>query len=68
MSEPALDPAHCPLCAQPNECGAAAARETCWCFEATLAPAALARIPERALGAVCICASCGRGEVPSARG
>jgi hypothetical protein len=68
MSALALDPTRCPICAQSNECGAAAGREECWCFAATLAPAALARIPERALGLVCICAKCGRGEAPSAWG
>jgi Cysteine-rich CWC len=67
MSEPALDPARCPICARPNECAAAAGREMCWCFEATLAPEVLARIPERALGLACICAKCGRGEAPGAR-
>jgi hypothetical protein len=63
-AQAALDPARCPLCAQPNACGAAAGRDTCWCFDASLAPEALARIPARAIGVVCICAKCGRGELP----
>jgi hypothetical protein len=64
----ALDPSRCPLCGEPNACGAAAGRETCWCFEARLAPEALARIPERALGVVCICAKCGRAEAGTPNG
>lgn len=66
MTEAPLDAARCPLCDRPNACGAAAGREECWCFSATLAPEALARIPARALGVVCICAACGRGELPPA--
>jgi hypothetical protein len=60
MTEGALDPARCPLCGEANACGMAAGREECWCFSATLAPEALARIPERARGAACICAKCGK--------
>jgi hypothetical protein len=63
MSEGQLDPTRCPLCGEANACGAAAGRAECWCFSAQLAPEALARIPERALGVMCICAKCGRGEV-----
>jgi hypothetical protein len=61
-SENELDPTRCPLCAQPNACGAAAGREECWCFAAALEPGALARIPERARGVACICAACGLGQ------
>jgi hypothetical protein len=61
VSEATLDPTRCPLCAQPNACGAAAGEERCWCFDARLAPEALARISEEARGVVCICAKCGRG-------
>jgi hypothetical protein len=64
MSEPAPDPTRCPLCAEPNACGMAAGEERCWCFDAQLAPGALARIPERARGVACICARCGRAEPP----
>ena len=67
MSEPDVDPLRCPLCGQPNACGAAAGAEHCWCFDVTLAPAALARVPEAARGIACICAKCGRKE-PSAAG
>lgn len=59
MQKPALDPTRCPLCAGPNACGAAAGEERCWCFDAQLSSEALARIPEEALGVVCICAKCG---------
>jgi hypothetical protein len=67
MSERALDPTRCPLCGEANACGAAAGREDCWCFAATLAPDALARIPERARGVACICAKCGRAETDDGR-
>ena len=60
MSGVRLDPARCPLCAQPNKCGMAAGEASCWCFEAQLALDALARIPEQARGVACICAKCGR--------
>ena len=59
MTEVPLDPARCPLCAEPNHCGVAAGEERCWCFDAALSAGALARIPEPARGLVCICAKCG---------
>jgi len=59
-NEPEIDATRCPLCGEANQCGMAAGEERCWCFEATLAPDALARIPERARGAACICAKCGK--------
>jgi hypothetical protein len=31
---------------------------TCWCFEVTVDPAALARLPAEARGTTCICARC----------
>ncbi|HEY8119867.1 MAG TPA: cysteine-rich CWC family protein [Myxococcota bacterium] len=62
-----LDPARCPLCAAPNACGMAAGEESCWCFEARLAPDALARIPEPARGVACICARCGGAASEPAR-
>ncbi len=61
MTSPALDATRCPLCAEPNACGPAAGQEHCWCFDVQLSPEALARIPEPALGLVCICANCGCG-------
>ncbi len=61
MTSPAFEAARCPLCAEPNDCAAADGREHCWCFDAQLSPEALARIPEAAIGLVCICAKCGRG-------
>lgn len=60
MTQPRLDPTRCPLCAEPNACGAAAGEERCWCFDVQLSPEALARVPEEALGRICICAKCGR--------
>ncbi len=56
MSELRKD--RCPLCGGPNECGMAAGKSECWCFEAKIAPEVLARVPEEAKGKVCVCAKC----------
>ena len=57
MSEPKQD--RCPLCGGPNECGLAAGKSECWCFEAKIAPEVLERVPEEAKGKVCVCRGCG---------
>lgn len=46
----------CPLCRQPNACGAASAR--CWCFDVVVPPALLARVPQAQRGRACICRNC----------
>ena len=57
------DATQCPLCGKPNECAVAAGRdaESCWCVTATMSPSALASIPAKAQGKVCICARCAAG-------
>ncbi len=57
MSEPCQD--RCPLCGGPNDCGMAAGKSECWCFEVKIAPEALERVPEEAKGRVCVCRKCG---------
>lgn len=60
------DTTRCPLCGDGNECAVAAGRDPsgCWCMTATMDAAALAAIPEKAQGRVCICAKCASGQVP----
>lgn len=48
-----------------NECGLAAGKSECWCFEAKIAPEVLERVPEEAKGKVCVCAKCGKPAVRS---
>jgi len=48
----------CPLCGGPNRCGLAAGADTCWCFTASIPPAALAQVPEADRDRRCICAAC----------
>jgi hypothetical protein len=61
-----MDPARCPLCGAENRCAMAAdpAAEDCWCFTAQVSAEALARVPEEARGAVCLCARCAAGRTP----
>ncbi|MBX3464329.1 MAG: cysteine-rich CWC family protein [Planctomycetes bacterium] len=56
------DARRCPLCGGPNACAMAAGSSTpCWCAAATIAPAALARVPEAARGRACLCRTCATG-------
>ena len=60
----------CPLCGQSNQCAmvtpredrstadASAACASCWCRDAQIPEAVVARIPEGARGRACICAQC----------
>jgi hypothetical protein len=32
----------------------------CWCFDVTIKPEALERVPAEARGIACVCAACGR--------
>jgi hypothetical protein len=59
MSEARVDPKTCPLCGEPNGCGAAAGKPDCWCFNVSLDKAALERIPPEAKGKACVCRRCG---------
>jgi hypothetical protein len=58
------DPARCPLCGGPNGCGALqpapadGTRQPCWCAQADIPPALLARIPPQARRRACVCAAC----------
>jgi hypothetical protein len=36
----------------------AAGRSTCWCFEATIAPEVIARVPAEARDRACVCRGC----------
>ncbi|WP_345064994.1 cysteine-rich CWC family protein [Acidovorax lacteus] len=63
-SAPTAPPERCPLCGGPNGCAMAAGQppESCWCMQATLDPAALARIPAADRGLRCVCAACGQAQ------
>ncbi|MDO5626236.1 MAG: cysteine-rich CWC family protein [Pseudomonadota bacterium] len=60
----APDAACCPLCGQPNGCAVQAARASgqpqpsCWCMQAHVSAAQLARVPPAARQRACICAAC----------
>lgn len=62
MNPPPIDPTRCPLCGESNACGAQTGATSCWCFEVTIGPEVLARIPEEASGKACLCSRCARGE------
>ena len=55
-----IDPAHCPLCGEPNQCAMAADPEAdeCWCESDKFPHDLLARVPTNAVGRVCICQRC----------
>jgi hypothetical protein len=57
MSE--LRPDRCPQCGGPNECGMAAGKSECWCFQVKIAEEALERVPEEERGRLCVCQACG---------
>jgi hypothetical protein len=55
----------CPLCGAPNECMPANVGKLdveCWCKNAKVSEAALARVPEHLRGKACLCASCASQE------
>jgi hypothetical protein len=58
MSEPRRD--RCPVCGGPNDCGMAAGKSECWCFEVKISPEVIKKVPEEAKGKVCVCANCVR--------
>lgn len=63
MPTATIDPARCPLCGAGNRCvvaqGGAAA--DCWCMQASISTAALARIPESLRDRACLCPRCAVG-------
>jgi hypothetical protein len=71
---PSLDPTRCPLCGQPNECANETQRRTgipqpdCWCTQVDFSAELLARLPESARGAACLCARCAAAGVSSPGG
>ncbi|TRX75905.1 cysteine-rich CWC family protein [Pseudomonas mangiferae] len=63
MPEP-VDPCRCPLCGLSNRCTQAdpARRDQpCWCFETTVSPEALERVPADARNRACLCPRCAAG-------
>lgn len=49
----------CPLCGQPNECGACQGdASACWCMSTPIGANVLARLPAEERGLRCICARC----------
>lgn len=63
--DPVIDPARCPLCTQPNACQIAAGSASCWCFDATVSAAVLARVPAAAQGVACVCRGCATAPEPA---
>ncbi|MEK8079430.1 cysteine-rich CWC family protein [Pseudomonas sp. XK-1] len=61
-----LSAQHCPRCGQANQCAQASAStpvEHCWCFDLSIAPAALDNLPAEARARSCLCPRCAR-ELP----
>lgn len=60
---PDIDTRHCPLCGRSNQCAVSAGTpaEDCWCMTASIAPEALAKIPEGTRGQSCLCPACSAG-------
>lgn len=50
----------CPLCGKSNQCSLASGRNDlpCWCFEARIDPAALARLTPAQRDQACLCPAC----------
>jgi hypothetical protein len=66
MKQPAVDPALCPLCGEPNACALAqpgAAKAECWCASRRFDPELIARVPPERAGRACICSRCQRAPV-----
>ena len=57
-----VDPSRCPLCGRSNQCAMVADPEAthCWCFDVTIAPEALERVPAEARGVACVCLECAK--------
>lgn len=64
---PEIDPARCPICGKPNDCGLAQGQSTCWCFSTPIPEAVLAAIPEAARNVACVCRECATRGVASTR-
>jgi hypothetical protein len=56
-----LPASRCPLCGGPNGCAPAASGTfdtRCWCVDVQIAPEVLARLPDAARDAACLCRAC----------
>lgn len=56
-----INPAHCPLCGQPNSCVMAATGSNdapCWCRDESIPESLLQQLPEAARKRACICGDC----------
>jgi len=64
------DPAHCPLCGDPNNCQLCttlAYKGPCWCATLTIPDALIARVPADLKNKACICRKCVEAEHRQAR-
>lgn len=61
-----VDPRRCPLCGGPNDCGIAAGASTCWCFSTDVPAEVVARVPDEARDAMCVCRACAEGQSAAA--
>lgn len=65
------DKSLCPLCGGSNACAmtqADGAQPECWCMKVKIGSDVLAKVPEPAGGAACICARCAAGILPGHSG
>ena len=68
MNASSFDLPHaCPACGQPNQCAMAGGADPqgCWCMQAPVSQAALARLPAQERGQRCICPVCAREPDPA---
>jgi hypothetical protein len=65
-AEPDFDPSRCPICGNANACAMETQRATgeaqppCWCTQMDFTAELLARVPDAARRAACICPACAR--------
>jgi len=62
MTNMTMESSRCPLCGQPNECGIAAGKSTCWCFTTKVPAEVLKKISPAARGVACVCKACATGQ------
>jgi len=58
--ETSAAPGLCPLCGQPNNCGALKGEPDCWCRDAVIPQDVLDRVPTHLRGVACVCRACAR--------
>ena len=54
---------YCPLCGEPNDCGAAAGKGVCWCWSADVPEELISRVPEEVRGTICVCEKCTQAQL-----